>query len=181
MVQVLHFADTQPELAKRVFHLSTAQSNSGVDITWPFMCVAIMFTKHAIDELRLGHVNKECNKKKSVISVLHEIHHGCFVLFEKCLLSNEAVHHAVHLASVKKNVNANVAEVIALYRREVESLKTGAKKSTNAKPPNTKVAKTIVEDDRFDNIGDMVEGSGTDAGEADQARARGKKFLASDA
>lgn len=164
----MHFIDLNPDIARRIFQLSNAQSSSGVDITWPFMCVAIMFTKHAIDELRLGHINRECNKRKSVLNVLHDVHHGCFCLFEKCLLSGESVHHAVHLGTVKKSVSANVMDVII----EFQKLKENVHKKTS-KPVAT-------DDARFDNIDDMIEGAIVDKTESRDTRSKGRKFLASD-
>lgn len=54
---------------------------ASVDDSWPFMCVAIGMTKHAIDALRSGAFTKDVNEAQSCMAVLHEFHHACFYCF----------------------------------------------------------------------------------------------------
>lgn len=78
----------EPLLARKLFLLSrydgavqTVKSGRALDLTWPFMCVSIGFTREALQTLREGSLNKKCNKRKEVLSVLHEFHHACFADF----------------------------------------------------------------------------------------------------
>ena len=84
-------------MAKRVFDLSqsaqdvtagsqtVAERNARArgDTFWPFLCVAIMFTKEALQALRRGVLNDKCNKRHSVFSVINEFHRACFAEFER--------------------------------------------------------------------------------------------------
>lgn len=78
--------ETNTSLAKYLFTLSQswktpAVEKGGFDPSWPFMCVSILFTKEAIQTMRSGALNAECNKRKEVLAVLHEYHHACFSEF----------------------------------------------------------------------------------------------------
>lgn len=87
----------EPTMAKRIFDLSqsaqdvtegsltVAERNARAkgDTSWPFLCVAIMFTKEALQALRRGVLNDKCNKRNSVFSVLNEFHRACFAEFER--------------------------------------------------------------------------------------------------
>ena len=102
IVQMLHFLECETILAKELYK---ASRNSGggqgiLDMSWPFMCVSIMFTKEAMQALRSGSLNRKCNNRKSVMSVVHEYHHACFGRFY-CLLSTKNDHYASHLSSIK--------------------------------------------------------------------------------
>jgi hypothetical protein len=108
--QALHFVSSEPEFAMNIFDLSrfalNGEDNAALkaacrrssdskgstigllpngmmDLSWPFMCVSIMFTKEAIQLLRSGTVNAKCNKRKNVMSVLHELHRACFIDFAR--------------------------------------------------------------------------------------------------
>lgn len=78
-----------------------------IDQSWPFMCVSIMFTKEAIQALRSGALNKKCNKRRDVLSVLHDFYAACFVEFAKLLSTEPSKHHAIHLSSVRNLANKN--------------------------------------------------------------------------
>lgn len=84
---MLHFVDYYPKLALELHKLSLQKDefNGKVfDQSWPFMCVSIMFTKEAIQGLRKGGTfYQKCNKRKTVLSVLHDFHHGCFLEFKR--------------------------------------------------------------------------------------------------
>ncbi len=85
---MLNFLESEQALAKQLFSMSQSFQDSGnasvrmtngeVDSSWPFMCVAIMFTKEALQALRCGALNAECNKQKNVLDALNEYHHACF-------------------------------------------------------------------------------------------------------
>lgn len=84
--QMLHFIDAHKTFVSYLFGLSqslrktdeTVPSPAAFDSSWPFMCVSIMFTKEALQTLRSGVLNAECNKHKDILTVLHEYHHACF-------------------------------------------------------------------------------------------------------
>jgi hypothetical protein len=81
-IKVLHFLEYEPQLAKKLHELSVVTGGKGItDMSWPFMCVSIMFTKEAIQGLRSGDLNRKCNNRKSILSAVHELHHACFGVF----------------------------------------------------------------------------------------------------
>jgi hypothetical protein len=103
---VLHLQETASELADQLFISSRFTSEDSIrnsintqsarqrksiesvdgvlpDLTWPLMCVSIMFTKDSLQCLRSGALNKRCNETKDVLEVLHEFHHGCLFEFAK--------------------------------------------------------------------------------------------------
>jgi hypothetical protein len=82
----LYFIETKPKFAQKLYGMSTLTSSSktkGKDLSWPFMCVSIMFTREAIQALRSGVLNRDCNKERDVLSVVHEYHQACFHDFAK--------------------------------------------------------------------------------------------------
>lgn len=93
--QILHMIERERGLTQRLYANSLGtggimQSPSGasgavadIDDSWPFMCVGIGMTKHAIDALRSGALTKDVNKAKSCMAVLHEFHHACFYCFSR--------------------------------------------------------------------------------------------------
>ena len=104
MLQALHLVDVKTQEAKRLHALSllgwssvptprvngggaTGSGGSGSssrplpppDLSWPFMCVSIMFTKEALQALRRGTLNVLANERGGdVLGVLHDFHHACF-------------------------------------------------------------------------------------------------------
>jgi hypothetical protein len=74
--------DHTTALANRKAGLSSG-GKAKVDLTWPFMCVSINFTKDALQSLRRGELNKKCNKRKDVLSVICDLHHALFYDFGK--------------------------------------------------------------------------------------------------
>ena len=62
---------------------SRSKAKGSVDLTWPFMCVSINFTRESVQVLRSGALNKKINKRKDVLMVLNDYHHACFVDFAK--------------------------------------------------------------------------------------------------
>ena len=105
LVQALHLVTQRTSEAQRLHDLSTRTASvltNGQDLSWPFMCVSILFTKEAIQALRSGSLNRLCNEIKDVVSVLHDFHHACFHEFGRRLSDCPSVHHAVHLAAIRK-------------------------------------------------------------------------------
>lgn len=92
---MLHLVDADPLFAQTLHTLSESATaapthqvqrggrDAAVDRSWPFMCVGVMFTKEALQALRGGALNDKCNKRKEVLSVLHDFHHGCFAEFSR--------------------------------------------------------------------------------------------------
>jgi hypothetical protein len=62
---------------------ASSSAVAAIDDSWPFMCVGIGMTKHAIDALRSGALTKEVNQANSCMAVLHEFHHACFYCFSR--------------------------------------------------------------------------------------------------
>lgn len=87
--QTFNLLDFDATLARTAYKMSTAiaviQPKVGrpIDLSWPFMCVSIMFTKEALQALRSGVLNDECNKEKAILPVLGKFHAGCFYYFVK--------------------------------------------------------------------------------------------------
>jgi len=85
ILQMLHLVYTYPKLACEWHQLSESYQPNGpngpkptIDISWPFMCVSIMFTKEVIVAFRSGVLNVKCNKHKDILYVLHDYHHALF-------------------------------------------------------------------------------------------------------
>lgn len=88
--QVLHLVENFQSFARDLHQLSNvfirnADGEILKDLTWPFFCVSIGFTKHAVQTFRSGALNKECNKKQDILSALHEYHRACFSVFARCV------------------------------------------------------------------------------------------------
>ncbi len=89
VLQMINLIDNDPTLARTAYRMSTAvaitQPKVGrpIDLSWPFMCVSIMFTKEALQALRSGVLNDICNKEKAIMPVLGRFHAGCFYYFLK--------------------------------------------------------------------------------------------------
>lgn len=87
ILQMLHLISTYPKLACEWHQLSESYrpsdqiKTSTVDVSWPFMCVSIMFTKEVILAFRSGILNAKCNKEKDILYVLHDYHHALFYDF----------------------------------------------------------------------------------------------------
>jgi hypothetical protein len=98
-MQLLSFIEQDSAMARRVFDLSQSASDVTAgslsvaernarakgDTSWPFLCVAIMFTKEALQALRRGVLNDKCNKRSTVFGVINEFHCACFAEFERCV------------------------------------------------------------------------------------------------
>jgi hypothetical protein len=106
VLQALHFVQSPAtaDVARRLYQMSLlfpSATTQGRDLSWPFMCVSIMFTKEALQALRAGALNKAANKVGDVLAPLHDYHAACFVDFGKRMVATPMTHHAVHLGAVR--------------------------------------------------------------------------------
>jgi hypothetical protein len=86
LIKVLCLTEYFPDFARNLHKLSTLTNPPGrgvEDLTWPFFCVSIGLTKHAVQTFRSGALNKKCNKRGDILSVLHEFHRACFYAFAR--------------------------------------------------------------------------------------------------
>ncbi|CAM9284472.1 unnamed protein product [Ectocarpus sp. 6 AP-2014] len=111
LFQVLHLLESQLGFAMVLYRLSLA------DVTgWPFMCVSIGFTKEALRVLRRGGCYAECNRRGSVLDVVHELHQAQFHAFLELCRTEPATHHALHLAKVRARVETDSHVLVKAYR-----------------------------------------------------------------
>lgn len=172
ILQALHLVDQDLTFARKLHDLSVltpSEKTNGKDLSWPFMCVSIMFTKEAIQALRSGVLNKKCNKRKDVLSVLHDFHHACFFDFCRLLLSNPSLHHAEHLAVVRKSSGSNPLALLKAYTswmKDKKDINTDAAKAANhlhkskdnAKEKDTEVFGRLERFDDLDAIQQKLDG-----------------------
>lgn len=78
----LSLSDCVPD-ADAPVSIAERNARAADDSSWPFMCVAIMFTKEALQALRKGVLNDKIAKRMSVFSVINELHRACFAEFER--------------------------------------------------------------------------------------------------
>ncbi len=125
ILQVLHFVDASPgDLCFQAFKLSTnfeKMKGLKIDNSWPFFVTSIGFTKEAIQALRRGDLNSKCNKRKDVLSVVHDFHHGCFLEFIDRLRASPNVHMAEHLAKVRDLCAKKPSDILKNYKSYVAS------------------------------------------------------------
>lgn len=92
VLQVLYLIQQYPDFARCLHMLSqhsVCDEKGKVlnDLTWPFFCVSIGFTRDALQTLRGKVLNKRCNKFKSVMAALHEFYIACFYTFARLVVS----------------------------------------------------------------------------------------------
>lgn len=85
---MIHLIEYYPDFALALHRLShavekDAKGGTARDLTWPFFCVSIGFTKHALQTMRGNSLNKRCNKHKSVLFALNEYYRACFWVFAR--------------------------------------------------------------------------------------------------
>lgn len=120
--------DREAESSKNTYESRLSAARAGVkrdlseDLTWPFACVSIMFTKEALQTLRAGSLNKVCNKRQDVLKALHEFHQACFVEFGRRLVADSTKHHAMHLADLRKEIEGNPTGLLKGYYKVLEDL-----------------------------------------------------------
>jgi ELMO/CED-12 family len=102
ILQVMMFIEQQPEYAAAIHRASAVNGVLG----WPFMCVAIGFTKEAVGVLRRGACYTECNacsdSNNAVMTVLAQIQQAQFHDFNTRCKAAPSVHHAIHLAKTRE-------------------------------------------------------------------------------
>ena len=102
-------------------HLNTSPEGSGPggigkqDLSWPFFCVSISFTKEAIIALRTGELNGYCNSLGGVLPCLHAFHRACFYDFRSHMLTESSTHHAEHLGALRKRCADSPVDVLKRY------------------------------------------------------------------
>lgn len=79
----LSMSNSIPETGSGPTSIAERNARAANDMSWPFMCVAIMFTKESLQALRKGVFNEKITKRFSVLSVLNEFHRACFAEFER--------------------------------------------------------------------------------------------------
>jgi hypothetical protein len=148
-MQALHYVeDATLEEALSVHALSLLTPNhpqnrykgGATDLSWPFMCVSISFTKEALVALRTGELNSWCNKAGNVLSVLHAYHRACFYHFKSYLVADPGTHHAYHLATLREQCKTKPAVVLQQYLQSGGSInaaftKNKSKQSGKKKKP----------------------------------------------
>ena len=81
----MHFVETEPQLARALFLLSKSDdphsTRDRFDNSWPFMCVSIMFTKEALQNLRRGSFIRRCNEIQAIFPIINSFHQACFLDF----------------------------------------------------------------------------------------------------
>ena len=91
-MQTIKLIESNPHLKRAAFNLSryepVPQENKSttLDLTWPFMCVSIMFTKEALKAMRSGALNSFLNQSQAddtAIDTLADFHQSCFFDFAK--------------------------------------------------------------------------------------------------
>jgi len=114
--------EENPSLTKKAYRMSRLDTNGmgpppGAmdDRSWPFMCVAIGFTKDAVDALRSGILNKYINRTGSVMAVLQDMHHAQFHAMCELLKEAPTEHHARHLASLRSRCAKKATDVLKAY------------------------------------------------------------------
>ena len=117
LLQIMHFIEFDPVLAQEIYQSSICNDGTGskIDTTWPFMVISITFTKEAIQALRSGCLNRKCNKRKSVLSVVHEYHHACFGRFY-FLLTGTKDHFATCLSTIRAEIDSKPLEVLKWFK-----------------------------------------------------------------
>jgi hypothetical protein len=192
VLQALHLLETYPELARQCYAISESyvpnrsalgSSTSALradptkDVSWPFMCVSLMFTREALQALRSGALNAKCNKHGQILAVLHDFHHALFHQFHTLLaVTNKQtpiVHHAEHLAAMRKQCSKaplSVLKGFKAYKQLVgDAGGKGAEapapvavrvpsssRAATAKPTSTKpAAKSAPEDEQFNSFANL--------------------------
>jgi hypothetical protein len=119
LLQVLNIVETKKSVVDRLYIMSNlipSSTTDNHDLSWPFMCVSIMFTKESVQAMRSGILNKECNRQGDVLTAMNAFHQACFFEFARLIVSNPLLHHAVHLASVRDSCKKNPLNILKNYK-----------------------------------------------------------------
>ena len=120
LLQALHYVLKHGREAKQAHYLSSLvpehkDNDTGRDLSWPFMCVSISFTKEAVVALRTGELNGICNDMNSVLEVLYAYHRACFDKFCSLLCDDPMTHHAIHLSTIRAACADKPAKFLRAY------------------------------------------------------------------
>jgi ELMO/CED-12 family len=115
ILQVMMFIEQQPEYAAAIHRASAVSGTLG----WPFMCVAIGFTKEAVGVLRRGACYTECNacadSNNAVMTVLGQLQQAQFHDFNTRCKAAPSVHHAMHLAKTRECILKTPSKLLKAY------------------------------------------------------------------
>jgi ELMO/CED-12 family len=115
ILQVMMFIEQQHEYAAAIHRASAVSGALG----WPFMCVAIGFTKEAVGVFRRGACYTECNactdSLKAVMTVLAQLQQAQFHDFHTRCKAAPAVHHAMHLAKTRECILKTPNKLLKAY------------------------------------------------------------------
>jgi len=108
VLQALHFTEAEYLADCRACHalseltpqhpLNTMPAGSGrngngkMDLSWPYFCVSISFTKEAIVAVRTGELNGYCNSL-GVLETLHAFHKVSNIYGSMCVLNALCITH----------------------------------------------------------------------------------------
>lgn len=132
LLQALHYVLRHGREAKQSHYLSSLvpehkDNDTGRDLSWPFMCVSISFTKEAVVALRTGELNGICNEKNSVLEVLFAYHRACFGKFCSLLCDDPLTHHAIHLATIRTACADKPSKFLRAYLVKRQTISSVAK------------------------------------------------------
>jgi hypothetical protein len=148
VLQMVHLVDQHLHFAQRLHRLSRAHlSTSPGRLSWPLFCVSIAFTKITLDVFRSGALNKECNRQKAVLNVLHEMHLACFhALASKCDRPAQDKIQADYLEEVRKMATKKPISVLSSYRAAMKAGKNlDSRHSLGESTPENEPTFTVLE------------------------------------
>ena len=154
------------------------------DLSWPFFCVSIAFTKEALVALRTGELNGFCNELNSVLDVLHAFYKACFYHFRAYLMTERETHHAIHLAKIRDECKQNPHNFLSKY---FHATKGSAAKGSHMAPqkkskPTKQFQPEVVECTNFIDFSTKISANSSKSVPADQpinsSSSKALKFLA---
>lgn len=119
LLQMLSFLEEDAALALELHRLSTVTDRPvsiGADSSWPFLCVSIGISVDAIQALRSGKLNQECNQRQQVLPIVHELHRAMFFRLHTLLCMSEVSHISLRLQQLRKEVQAKPLKLLNDYR-----------------------------------------------------------------
>jgi hypothetical protein len=193
LLQALHYCEYYGDESKDLHYLSILtkehiDNGSDKDLSWPFMCVSINFTKLALVALRQGELNEHINMTGNVMGTLHTYYRAAFYDFKLNLIDQPQTHHAYHLSGLTKKCDESPLEILAVYKQAVTN-KTVTPKTLIWKLAKEGRIKAGMETNATGGTGDAFEGDFSDfekmksdtTGEADvgiDMAGKASKFLA---
>jgi ELMO/CED-12 family len=146
ILQVMMFIEQQPEYAATIHRASAVSGTLG----WPFMCVAIGFTKEAVGVLRRGACYTECNAcsdtNNAVMTVLGQLQQAQFHDFNTRCKAAPSVHHAIHLAKTRECILKAPSKLLKAY---AQYLSTSSSSSSGGGASSGSSATTASDSSKF--------------------------------